>query len=125
MNMMTLMIDGYNDDPREIFAIPEVRNFYQQLWKRWPYWLFFCDLGSDNLMMMVMSCVESLDAIKLEGQSQFKVTTTPSEIVNFIKAGVGPMIELCKRAGMSERQISERTKAVLDYFKVPTDTQPP
>jgi hypothetical protein len=54
MNGMALMIDGYNHDHREIYAIPEVRAFYKQLWKGWPYWLFFCNLDSENLMMMVM-----------------------------------------------------------------------
>lgn len=27
MNSVALMIDGYNHDPREIYAIPEVRTF--------------------------------------------------------------------------------------------------
>ena len=30
MNSLALMIEGYDDDPREIYAIPEVRTFYQQ-----------------------------------------------------------------------------------------------
>ena len=30
MNNLALMIEGYDDDPREIYAIPEVRTFYQQ-----------------------------------------------------------------------------------------------
>ena len=50
MNSVALMIDGYNHDPREIYAIPEVRTFYQQLWEVWPYWLYFCNLDTENLM---------------------------------------------------------------------------
>ena len=56
MNHLALFIEGYDDDPREIYAIPEVRKFYQQLWQRWPYWLYFCNLDTENLMMMVMCC---------------------------------------------------------------------
>lgn len=50
MNSLALMIEGYDDDPREIYAIPEVRAFYIQLWQRWPYWLYFCNLDTENMM---------------------------------------------------------------------------
>jgi hypothetical protein len=40
INSLVLMIDGYNFDPREIYAIPEVRAFYKQLWEFCPYWLY-------------------------------------------------------------------------------------
>jgi hypothetical protein len=35
------------------------------------------------------------------------------------------MNELCERAGMSESQISERTKAAFGYFNLPFDAPPP
>jgi len=125
MNSVALMIDGYNHDPREIYAIPEVRAFYKQLWEVWPYWLFFCNLDSENLMMMVMCCLESLDALKVKGQSQVKVSISPLEVVRFISGGFVPMNEMCERAGMSERQIFDRTKAVFEYFNLPFDVDPP
>jgi hypothetical protein len=121
MNSVALMIDGYNHDPREIYAIPEVRKFYKQLWEVWPYWLYFCNLDTENLMMMVMCCLESLDALKVKGQSQVKVSISPLEVVRFISGGFVPMNEMCERAGMSERQIFDRTKAVFEYFNLPFD----
>ena len=125
MNSVALMIDGYNHDPREIYAIPEVRKFYKQLWEVWPYWLYFCNLDSENLMMMVMCCIESLDALKVKGQSQVKVSISPLEVVRFISGGFVPMNEMCERAGMSECQIFDRTKAVFEYFNLPFDAGPP
>ena len=124
MNSVALMIDGYNHDPRDIYAIPEVRAFYKQLWEVWPYWLYFCNLDSENLMMMVMCCLESLDALKVKGQSQVKVSISPLEVVRFISGGFVPMNEMCERAGMSERQIYNRTKAVFEYFNLPFDAGP-
>ena len=121
MNSLALMIDGYDTDPREIYAIPEVRSFYKQLWERWPYWLFFCNLDTENLMMMVMCCLESLDALKVKGQEQVKVSIDPLEVVRFISGGFVPMNEMCERAGMSGRQIFDRTKAVFGYFNLPFD----
>jgi hypothetical protein len=123
MNSLALMIEGYDDDPREIYAIPEVRTFYQQLWQRWPYWLYFCNLDTENLMMMVMCCLDSLDALKVQGQPQVQVQINPLEVVQFISGGFVPMNEMCERAGMSERQIFERTKSVFEYFNLPFDVQ--
>ncbi len=123
MNSLALMIEGYDDDPREIYAIPEVRTFYQQLWQRWPYWLYFCNLDTENLMMMVMCCLDSLDALKVQGKPQVQVQINPLEVVQFISGGFVPMNEMCERAGMSERQIFERTKAVFGYFNLPCDVQ--
>ena len=125
MNSVALMIDGYNQDHREIYAIPEVRSFYKQLWQRWPYWLYFCNLDTENLMMMVMCCLDSLDALKVQGQPQVQVQINPMEVVQFISGGFVPMNEMCERAGMSERQIFERTKAVFEYFNLPFDAGPP
>lgn len=123
MNSLALMIEGYDDDPREIYAIPEVRAFYQQLWQRWPYWLYFCNLDTENLMMMVMCCLDSLDALKVQGQPKVQVQIHPLEVVQFISGGFVPMNEMCERAGMSERQIFERTKAVFGYFNLPFDVE--
>ncbi len=125
MSSVVLMIEGYDDDPREIYAIPEVRAFYQQLWERWPYWLFFCNLDTENLMTMVMCCLDSLDALKVKGRDQVNVSIDPLEVVRFISGGFGSMNEMCERAGMNERQIFDRTKAVFEYFNLPFDAGPP
>ena len=125
MNHLTLFIEGYDDDPREVYAIPEVRKFYQRLWQRWPYWLYFCNLDTENLMMMVMCCLDSLDALKVQGRDQVQVSLEPLEILQFISGGFVPMNKMCERAGMSERQIFDRTKAVFGYFNLPFNEQAP
>jgi hypothetical protein len=42
-DQMVFTVDGYNDDPRELFEIPEVRTFIRELDARWqnflPYFL--------------------------------------------------------------------------------------
>lgn len=125
MNSLALMIEGYDDDPREIYAIPEVRAFYKQLWQRWPYWLYFCNLDSENLIMMVMCCLDSLDAMKVQGNPQVQVQLNSLEVVQFISGGFVPMNEMCDRAGMNEHQIFQRTKAVFEYFNLPFDVERP
>ncbi len=38
---VTLVFHGYDDDPRELEAIPEVREWFAKLFEAWPYWSFF------------------------------------------------------------------------------------
>ncbi len=38
---VTLVFNGYDDDPRELESIPEVREWFAKLFHAWPYWSFF------------------------------------------------------------------------------------
>jgi hypothetical protein len=53
------------------------------------------------------------------------VSIEPLEILRFISGGFVPINEMCERAGMSERQIFDRTEAVFEYFNLPFDEQAP
>jgi hypothetical protein len=54
-----------------------------------------------------------------------QVSIEPLEILRFISGGFVPMNEMCEKAGMSERQIFDWTKAVFEYFNLPFDVPPP
>jgi hypothetical protein len=66
-----------------------------------------------------------MDALKVQRQDQMQVSLEPLELLQFISGGFVPMNEMCERAGMSERQIFDRTKAVFEYFSLPCDEQAP
>ncbi len=53
---MTLVVDGYNHDPRELVDIPEVRALLRGLEAEWPYWAFFFNQVDDSIKLM-LSCV--------------------------------------------------------------------
>jgi hypothetical protein len=38
---VTLVFNGYDDDPRELESIPEVQDWFAKLFEAWPYWSFF------------------------------------------------------------------------------------
>lgn len=46
-------------------------------------------------------------------------------LVRWLSAGFAPMNAMCERAGMSERAIFERTKALFEYFDLPFDAPAP
>ena len=125
MGRFYFMVHGYDDDPQEIYAIEEVRAFYRKLWDEWPYWLFFCDLRTEGLLMMTLCCLNELSGVKKLGEPSAKVMLDPLELIHFISDGFIPMNEMFERAAAPEMAIYRRTKAVMEYYKMPFDVPPP
>ena len=125
INSMLFGIEGYDDDPREVHSIPEIRRFYTAFHEAWPYWLYFCNFDLAAFRMMVLCCLPSLTAVKVDGRPNVTVEYNPVELLNFISQDFGPMNIMCERAGMSERLIYDRTKQVFEYFEMPFNVEPP
>jgi hypothetical protein len=53
---MTLVVDGYNSDPRELVDVPEVRSLLRQLEAAWPCWGFLLNQVDDSIKLL-LSCV--------------------------------------------------------------------
>jgi hypothetical protein len=119
MNGLATFVKGYDADSREIYSIPEVRAFYSKLDSVWPYWLYFGNLETEGHMIFVLCCLKSLDALAVKGRAEVQVAYDPMELVNFISRHFAPMNEMCERAGLSERQIYERTKRAFKYLGLP------
>lgn len=125
MNTFTFMVEGYDDDPRELHSIPEVRQFYTAFHEAWPYWLYFCNLDTDELRAMVLCCLPSIAALKVDQQPNVAVEFDRLELLEFQRADFLQMNVMCERAGMFERLIYGRTKAIFEYFRLPFDVPPP
>lgn len=50
---LLLVVNGYNDDPRELAEITEVRNYFQRLVQEWPYFLWFLARGFGNIVLFL------------------------------------------------------------------------
>jgi hypothetical protein len=124
MGTLVFAIDGYNDDPRELHVIPEVRRFYAAFHQAWPYWLYFCDLHQDGLKLLVFCCQSNFTTIKVDGKFNCATNYDPLELIRFLAADFMPMNDLCEQAGASERMIYDRSKAVFEYFGLPYAAEP-
>jgi hypothetical protein len=125
MGSCQFLIQGWDDDPQEIYAIPEVRNFYQHFHKVWPYWFFFCDLHTETLQMMVLCILPNIKGFKRIGEPKAAVEYDPMDLVRFIQKNFVPLNAMMERAEMSEMDIYNRTRDIFLYFKLPFDAPPP
>jgi len=74
MDRLVFCIEGYDEDPREIHSIPEIRRFYSAFHNAWPYWLYFCNLEADTLSAMTLCCLPSVTTMQVDGRTQVAVT---------------------------------------------------
>jgi len=125
MDCFMFSVKGWDDDPREIHLIPEIRRFFSAFHEAWPYWLYFCNMDVENFLSMIACCLRSVKTIEIDGSDKLAAAFDKAEVVNFLKADSGPMSEMCERAGLSERGIYDRTKAIYQFWGLPFDAEPP
>lgn len=102
---------GYNEDLRELFEIPEVREFVGLLDDAFPYWLFFLTKSGLGLQC-IMLCF--IPPYLTEAARKMLLPQKLDELLT--KRWFPAMNEICGVAGFSEQQIEDLTTGVIDYF---------
>jgi hypothetical protein len=67
--------------------------------------------------------MDSFIAVHVDGKDQVKLEYEGDELLTLIRADFPAMIEICKRGDMFDDLIETRKRAVLDYFKLPSDSR--
>ncbi len=60
---ISLLIDGYNDDPRELFEIPEVCAYIKCLDQEWRYWFFFLSQGNESIKLQESCLCDTIEVV--------------------------------------------------------------
>jgi hypothetical protein len=105
-----MSFDGYNEDPREIYEVPEIREFLRALDSQFPYWFYFLSTESDTLRMVTF-CLCSTRQL-----GPGLVHVQPGELQTFILSHFTAMNSLFNRFCLDERINEEVTQCVLEYF---------
>ena len=96
-----LVFDGYNNDKREIYEIPEIRNFVKYIYNKYKY-LFYFLTTIDNNRSIIYACINDLEVIHTDNNPIVGVRIIPNkktedEITN-------AMIEYGTKIGETEMQ---------------------
>ncbi|MGB6223024.1 hypothetical protein [Haloferula sp.] len=125
MGTFQFFVEGWDDVPEEVYAIPEIRKFYAHFHELWPYWFYFCDLETETLKMMTMCLLPNLEGFKRLGEPKAAVQYDPMELLHFIQRNFVPLNMMMERAGMSETDIYQRSGDIFRYYGLPYDAPPP
>lgn len=66
---LLVYMDGYDDDPRELFEIPQAVSFFRAVTREWPYWLHFCLKRPDALGVILNLLVD----VRIEARTAQRV----------------------------------------------------
>jgi hypothetical protein len=116
-NSFGFAVNGYDDDPSELYEIPRVRAFFQEFRRAWPYWFFVADLALPSLQFMTFCCLPSLRLTKRKGVVLLSVAFEQGELAQFLLENFHGMNELFDRAGMTEWQNRIRSQQIADYYR--------
>jgi len=113
---LVFLNDGYNYHPEEIYCIPEVRNYYQELHKRWPWWAFFLANVEANFSVAYLCLLKSVQSVKRSGEADCAAVFDPSEVLKILMHDFSRMNYLWDIAGMSEEDNEKRTDELIALF---------
>jgi len=105
-----LGVSGYENDPRELWNIPEVKNYFKQLDEKFPYWFFFLSKQGHGLKLIAFCCI---DLIQITNK---QVWLEPATMEIFYQSHFSAMNQVCEIAGVSDEENEKLTERVFNYF---------
>lgn len=112
-------VRGYEDDPRDLWEIPDVRAWMQELDKQFPYWFYFMDLGQNSTLAFV-----AFSLCKFANVPSGK-HIPPQELQQFLISHFGAMNGLTKKLGETQEENDKRSREVTDFFFSDRGKTPP
>lgn len=103
-------IHGYDNDPRELFEIPEVCQFIRRLDEQFPYWFFFLTTETDAIKLFMFSLC------RITRVSPTATACNQEDFANFINHHLAAMNYIFDTFNIDEERNIERNKELQRYF---------
>ena len=96
-----LLISGYDDDPRELYQIPEVVSFIKNLNSKLPFWLYFVNTGDKRFFSWMIACL--CQAMSLDQDEETIYADFNADVYNdLIEYQFSNIVKLMSGLGMGE-----------------------
>lgn len=104
-----LVFYGYSNDPRELYEIPEIRNFCTTLDDAFPYWFYFLSTERESLMV-IACCLCSVTQLRPG------VVSIGSDLLEFMTRHYNALNWLFDNYSLDEKHNVEISGNVAKYF---------
>ena len=95
------LISGYDDDPRELYHIPEVVSFIKDLNSKLPFWLYFVNTGDKRFFSWMIACL--CRAMSLDQDEETIYADFNADVYNdLIEYQFSNIVKLMTGLGMGE-----------------------
>lgn len=106
---VSLVFEGYENDPRKLWEVPEVRVFLQRLDGEFAYWYFLADLTRDTLYILA-ACVCRIEV------SGSRVIFNKDDLLNFSVRQFDAMNQLFREWNLPQEEKAVRDERIIKYF---------
>jgi hypothetical protein len=103
-------IRGYDDDPRELFEVPEVRTWMEELDCEFPYWFYFMGLGPRSTLAFV-----AFSLCRWEKVTGGKLIV-PADLQAFLITHFAAMNRLAASLGETQEEVDRRSREITAFF---------
>jgi hypothetical protein len=107
--MIALSFDGYEDDPRDVWDISEIRRYVAALDAAFPYWFYFLHPKADTLRVLCLC----LCAVVKAGSG---VNPEPEDFKLFFYDHFAAVNRLCDTFNLGEATRTSITREIMEYF---------
>lgn len=107
---------GYDRDPRELFEIPEVVAFVEDLNARWPYALYFLSREGYGLQIM-QSCLARAEIVRQARDGVARIRIDQERMSSLLTDHWLPALsQICVKAGYGAQGISAMEDSAINYL---------
>ncbi len=111
VGQLQILFVGYDSDPRELWEVPEVRQFVQALDAEFAFWFYFADLKSDSLRVLTF-CLCRTTATR-----RGSTAVNHPDFAAFLERHFGAMNQIINQWHVNEATNKQRTEEILSYFE--------
>lgn len=113
-----LSIHGYDDDPRELYEIPEVCKWVKTAEAIVKFWFYFLDPEYRNSgLQLLMSCSSDVKKLGIVN-GRYRVTMNPKLRAEYLVRNYGWLNELCETFDISDEVNLEICTKVLTCLEI-------
>jgi len=95
------LISGYDDDPRELYQIPEVVSYIKDLNSKLPFWLYFINTSDKKFFSWMIACL--CQAMSLDQDDEKIYADFNADAYNeLIETQFNNIVKLMSRLGLGE-----------------------
>lgn len=77
---LMIVFEGFDDDEREIYAIPEIRAFVKEIYERYSY-IFYFLTNIDNNRTIIYACLNDYESYKEEKGDKVALRIIPNATI--------------------------------------------
>lgn len=118
-NKVVIVIDGYENDDRELFEIQEIRDYFLTLDRLFPYWFYFLAKRNDipysplKLIMMLLVPTQIINRNNQKNTIEYDIP----EFIKFMNNHFHYLNELTDKLGLPLEENKRISEEVIKCFK--------